>query len=475
VIRRLPGLALAILVLAGCLPQSKSHQGLMPPKAAARQTATATHLSLTIVPPASPQPSRTPYPPSGFLEPGILATAWSTTTPVPPPAEAIPLPAHGIGILLLGSDRRSGESFRTDTLVYLLIDPDQPSALMLSIPRDLYVYIPGFSMGRINTAWDLGSTGGYPGGGFGLLADTLRYNLGLRADYFALVEMDGFRQLISDLGGIDVSVACPYTDWHLKQPELPPDDPANWALYTQPAGVSHMDAEQALWYARSRLKSSDFDRGRRQQEMLRAMLDGILRIGAIQRLPELYGDLTQTVLTDLSLEQLARLGPLAVRLRTATIRSRFIGRDEVTSWQVPESGAQVLLPKPEPIRRLLLQAMQPESAAADAPPNQVVIINRSGHADWGELAAERLGYAGISAVQLPDDGPPQDRTQWLDHQTASPSLRQRLLQVMGPQDTLITAPAASPAGYGFTVILGSDYQPCFDPTRDGFQLLPPGP
>jgi LCP family protein required for cell wall assembly len=445
----------------------------MPAKAAPRQPATATRLALTIVAPAF-RPGSTPLPPPGFLVPGSLATARSTTTPIPPPVEALPLPGHGTGILLLGSDRRSGESFRTDTLIYLLIDPDQPSALMLSIPRDLYVYIPGFSMARVNTAWDLGATSGYPGGGFGLLADTLRYNLGLRADHYALVEMDGFRQLISDLGGIDVSVACPYTDWRLKRPDLEPSDPASWVLYTQPAGIGHMDAELALWYARSRLKSTDFDRGRRQQEVLRAMLHAMLRVGAVQRLPGLYGDLTQIVMTDLSLDQLVALGPLAARLRTASIRSRFIGQDEVTSWVVPESGAQVLLPRPDPIRRLLLQALRGDNLTPDAPARQVGIINRSGHPDWGELAAERLGYAGISAVQLPDEGALQDRTEWLDYQTASPDLRQRLLQAMGPQAPLIRAPSTSSSGYGFTLILGSDYQPCFDPTRDGFQLLPSG-
>ena len=101
---------------------------------------------------------------------------------------------------------------------------------MISIPRDLWVYIPTVGMDRINTAYEYG-IGNYPGGGAALLRDTIAYNLGLRIDHMAMVDFSGFSKIVDTLGGIDVPVACPYTDWRLIDPSYDPNDPNNWAEY----------------------------------------------------------------------------------------------------------------------------------------------------------------------------------------------------------------------------------------------------
>ncbi|PIZ25178.1 MAG: hypothetical protein COY47_07400, partial [Chloroflexi bacterium CG_4_10_14_0_8_um_filter_57_5] len=222
---------------------------------------------------------------------------------------------------LLGSDTRGGRSFRTDTIVIAALRPKSGQVTLISIPRDLWVYVPSYGMQRVNTAYEFGDINHYPGGGPASLKDTLLYNLGIRIDHLAMVDFDGFRQIVDTLGGVDVPVACAYTDWHLIDPSYDPYNENNWSLYTVGPGVVHMDGDLSLWYARSRKKSSDFDRGRRSQEVLRAIYSRALQAGVITKIPQLYNDLNYAVTTDLGLPDLLQLAPLALHLTNADISS----------------------------------------------------------------------------------------------------------------------------------------------------------
>ena len=148
-----------------------------------------------------------------------------------------------VNFLLIGSDRRPGGSFRTDTMVIAMLRPKEGQVSMISIPRDLWVYIPTSGNQRINTAYQYGEIYGYAGGGPGLLKDTILYNLGIQIDHTAMVEFTGFQHIIDTLGGIDVPVACPYTDWRLIDPSYDPNYEDNWWLYTVGPGVVHMDGD----------------------------------------------------------------------------------------------------------------------------------------------------------------------------------------------------------------------------------------
>ena len=114
-----------------------------------------------------------------------------------------------VNFLLIGSDQRHGASFRTDTMVVVILRPNEGQVSLISIPRDLWVSIPGEGNQRINTAYEQGELDGYPGGGSELLKATIQYNLGIRIDHTAFVDFDGFRQIVDTLGGVDVPVSCP--------------------------------------------------------------------------------------------------------------------------------------------------------------------------------------------------------------------------------------------------------------------------
>jgi LCP family protein required for cell wall assembly len=280
----------------------------------------------------------TPSPTASWGEfPGpIVAPAL----PIPPPIAPLPQPEGQIHILLLGSDQRPASGgFRTDTIVLLTINPEEDTAHLTSFPRDLYVYIPGWTMQRINTA--------HPRGGFELLRQTFQYNFGIDPDYFVLINFWGFEQGIDSLGGILVNSARPMTDHR--------DD---YGDYTVPAGQVWMDGETALWYVRARYATSDFDRARRQQEVLIAAFNQLISLNALARVPELYNLYNDSVVTNLDLEDSALLLPTATRISTdsSKIRSFFIGGGQGYAYTIPSTGAWVFVPNRDAVMAIIREA-----------------------------------------------------------------------------------------------------------------------
>lgn len=404
------------------------------------------------------------FDPNAILPTQRAPTSFSVPSSAPAPARIL-TDYETVTFLLLGSDQRRPKQtyFRTDTIIIAALRPKNRQVSLISIPRDLYVYIPTVGMDRINTAYEYGIMYRYPGGGRALLADTILYNLGVRIDHFAIVDFDGFRKIVDTLGGIDVPVACPYTDWRLISPDLNPNDPNNWHLYTVQPGLVRMDGDLALWYARSRSKSSDFDRARRSQEVLRALYRRVRSPDVFGKIPELYSALHSSVTTDLGLQDLLHLTPLALQMTNADIRSYYIGRGYVSAWTTP-GGAYVLQPNREAIQALLEQALAPRATEPQMPKIKIEIRNGTPNEDWEHLAAERLNYAGYETSLAPADRRDYERTLLYDL-TASPDPKRvnALLNLLGlPPEAVRWNPSQGEVSY--LLVLGSDYQPCFNPT-----------
>jgi polyisoprenyl-teichoic acid--peptidoglycan teichoic acid transferase len=429
-------------------------------------------------PDGNPQPSSTPIPPTIFptvtlnltLTPdfgGVLPGTLTPTLYIIPDGSITPMPAltdaETVTFLLLGSDVPLGQPFRTDSIVVAAIRPKLGQVTLISIPRDLWVYIPTHGMDRINTAFENGALNGYPGGGAALLRDTIQYNLGIRIDHTAIVDFNGFKRIIDTMGGIDVPVYCSYTDWRLKAPDLYVEDENNWALFTVGPGVVHMDGDLALWYARSRKKSSDFDRGRRQQEVLRSIYGRGLQLNIITKIPQLYNDLSSTVQTDVGLSTLLDLAPLALHLSNADIRSFYISPPLVTSWTTP-GGASVQVPDGNAIRNMLTNALSPSRKSEKMEALVIEIWNGTQNGGWDALAGERLNYAGYETKLAPADRLDHSQTLLYDVSPDQDASRAAsLLAILGlPASALVAAP-----GYredvAYVLIVGTDYQPCFKP------------
>jgi LCP family protein required for cell wall assembly len=185
-----------------------------------------------------------------------------------------------INILLLGTDDRPDEQGppRTDTIILLTLDPQTNTAGMLSLPRDLWVPIPGFDFNaKINTAYGLGETR-TDGGGAQLVMDTVSQLIGRPIDYYVRINFQGFVQTIDLIGGIDVMVQKTIHD-----EEYPTADYGMETFHLE-AGQQHLDGETALKFARTRHGDDDYGRARRQQEVIRAMADKVLRADMIASL-----------------------------------------------------------------------------------------------------------------------------------------------------------------------------------------------
>jgi LCP family protein required for cell wall assembly len=413
-----------------------------------------------------PPPTETPLP---TIDPNILANTLVpfSTIEASGGSQVLNNGQETVNFLLIGSDRRPGGSFRTDTMVIAILRPNEGQVSLISIPRDLWVSIPEWGNQRINTAYQHGVSVGYPGGGPGLLKDTILYNLGIRIDHTAMVEFDGFRQIVDTLGGVDVPVSCPYTDWRLIDPSYDPFNENNWHLYTTGPGVVHMDGDLALWYARSRQRSSDFDRGRRQQEVLRALFTQALQAGILTRIPELYNNLRSTVETDLGLGDILQLALYAPKMTNADIRSYYIRPPYVSSW-ITESGAYVLLPNEVDLQQMLTEAMSPSTQIVEKQAVVIDVMNGTAIEGYETLAATRLNYAGYETHIVPSDRQDYAYSVLIDKTTAQDySQSDLILNVMGMlPGSIVSSPDPNSKSH-YLLILGYDYEPCFSPEKMG--------
>lgn len=252
-------------------------------------------------------------------------------------------PEGQVNILLLGSDARPDEGgFRTDIIVWVSLNPKDGFVSAVSFPRDLFVFIPGYGENRINVA--------FPRGGFDLLADTFEVNFGIRPDHYLLVDFNGFKTVINNLGGITVE-----TEKNLSDTCATWINPNGWCSVGP--GPVHMNGEVALWYARSRYSTNDVERTRRAQEVIKAIFKRMMSLDIIVKVPELYNAYTTYVETDIKLSDVLALLPLASDInQNGDIRSYIIGYDHAYDWMTMQ-GAQVLVPDYDRIREVMVEAL----------------------------------------------------------------------------------------------------------------------
>ena len=238
-------------------------------------------------------------------------------------------------VLLLGTDDspERGAVGRTDTIILTTIIPTRPYIGMLSIPRDLWVNVPGVGEQRINTAYFFAEAG-ENGAGQQAAMQTIRENFGLPVSYYALVHMYGLVGAVDALGGVDLRLNSPLGDWD--------------------AGTYHVDGAQALEFVRERSSSDDFSRMNRTQILILAIAGRALQPDSWARLPRFVYSALQAVDTNIPIWQIPRLAFTLVRAPLFGIDSRVISREMVIPFQT-SAGAQVLAPNWDAINPILLE------------------------------------------------------------------------------------------------------------------------
>jgi LCP family protein required for cell wall assembly len=281
---------------------------------------------------ATPAPTPTVAPPLPTLPPPP-PTPTPSPTPEPPPFTL----RETDNLLLLGTDRRPGwTNWRTDSMMVVGIDHEYGRAAVLSIPRDLYVNVPGYGQARINQVDYLGEeTLKVEGGGPALLSQVISDTLGISTNHWVRIELKGFEQMVDALGGVDVHLDCPFY-------ELIYDlDEQAWTFYELPAGNVHMNGLTAYRYVTLRYVESDFGRSRRQRQFLWALRDKAIDTDLILRVPELWRAFNQTFSTDLSLLDMIQLARFGISIKPYNVRSAALTEKELERY-ITRGGADVL-------------------------------------------------------------------------------------------------------------------------------------
>ena len=329
----------------------------------------------------------------------VLETA-NTVPEVPGLTPTTPGGGDSITFLVIGSDSREGlddlQYFgpvggqRADVIMLVKVHPDEDRAQILSLPRDLWVEIPGHGTNKINAAYALG--------GASLMVDTVAAFSDIPINHYVEVDFVGFRALVDEIGG--VTVDFPY----------PARDPKSGLGVG--AGLQRLDGSEALAYARSRtyqeqrngrwvsVDGGDFGRTRRQQQLIFAILSELKRPSTITE----AGSIVRAFASHLTIDQaLAQGSIIEMAFRMRGIASGNIEAVTLPGVTATRGEASVVLPD-EPEAGQVLAALRvgaPLVASGDGP-MRVTVLNGNGVAGSANAWSEHLAARGFEIADVGD-------------------------------------------------------------------------
>ncbi len=289
----------------------------------------------------------------------------ATDTAVPTPTTA---PLCGgppvMTVLALGIDGNENYLYGlSDVIRVVRVDFVKPKVTVLAMPRDLWVEIPeieepyGITHGKLNQAYFYGTPGmGYydgPGAGAGLLARTLDLNFDLLVDHYGAVSMQTFVKMVDAVGGIDIYLPTDVDG-------TPVDDKTEDMGYFD-AGQQHFTGDQALRFSRIRKRYNAFTRTSNQNMVLCALKDKVTSPAVVPKIPQIINAFQDSILTDLSPEQLAQLACLVPKLDSENLIFTTIPEDLLSPGRVysPQQKAETYVLKADynEIRAVINQFM----------------------------------------------------------------------------------------------------------------------
>jgi LCP family protein required for cell wall assembly len=284
----------------------------------------------------------------------LLAALWATSQATEGPANWLGVTqARPPSILLLGIDRRADETgpTRSDSMILLGSQAEGSGVALLSIPRDLWVNIPGVGDQRINTALFFGYDPDDASAGPRLAMRTVQQELRRPVDRFVQLDFATFVRAVDALGGIEVDVPAPIVDT-----EYPTPDYSVTTIRFDP-GPQAMNGERALVYVRTRHSDGDFSRSVRQLQVLQALAAKAIQPATWPRLPELYRVLNEGVVTNLAPSDGPGLLQLASALASGEVKAATL--EEATTPSITPGGAWVLLPNGRAIEQIVTELFGP--------------------------------------------------------------------------------------------------------------------
>lgn len=235
--------------------------------------------------------------------------------------ESITTSVEGVcNILLIGQDSRSdGDTGRSDTMILLSINQNTNQMSMVSLMRDTYVEIPGYTARKLNAAYSLG--------GVSLLDETIAQNYGVVIDYNVAIDFEGFIDVIDTLGGVDIELTEAEVNY------LSGGENGEYEAYLRGGvstdlvvGMNHLDGETALDYARIRKIDSDFSRTARQRKLITAVFEE-MKGESILSLLQVYDAIADNLATDMTTTQIISIAASAYMIADAGLNSYSLPQD----------------------------------------------------------------------------------------------------------------------------------------------------
>jgi LCP family protein required for cell wall assembly len=374
--------------------------------------------------------------------------------------------AGRVTVLLLGLDYRDwekGEKYsRSDTMILLTLDPLTKTAGILSIPRDMWVGIPGFQHGKINTAYYLGDAYKLPGGGPALAVKTVESFIGVPINYYAQVDFQSFVRIIDEIGGIKIDIPKKITI------DLEGTGPKTKKVLKP--GEQVLPGAYALAYARNRYsEGGDFDRAERQQQVIMAIKRRITEFDLLPMLiaksPKLYEELSSGIRTNLSLDQAIQLAALAKSIPDENIERGVLGKGFILFATSPD-GLSILIPLPDKIHEMrddifastgVLNPGTPGDSQQkmQAEGSKLTILNGSGITDLEARVSTWLSESGAIIGQTGQADQIYPYTTIIDH-TGNPFTVKYLVDTLGINPYRILSEFDPNSATDVELILGRD-------------------
>jgi LCP family protein required for cell wall assembly len=347
-------------------------------------------------------------------------------------------------------------------MILVTLDPVTMRGGVLSIPRDLWVHIPGYTENRINTAHMLGDAYQHPGGGPALAVETVEYNLGVEIDYYVRFNFQAFVELVDRIGGIDVVVPEDIVD-----PLYPDYNYGYDPLYIS-AGPHHFFGEEALKYARTRHSTGgDFDRARRQQQVITAIFDRVTSFNLLPQLaiqaPDILNILENSVKIDpkLQLDEVIALANLGTQVDLDNISFRVID-ESCTLFKVTPDEMMILVPLRDKIREVRdevfnLNSNNGQQDTVEEEEASVSVLNGTTTSGLAYSTSQYLTANGIRITSY-DNADRQDYdTSLLILNREKPLTAIKLLSLLDLPQSVVVNGANPTAQYDVVLILGEDY------------------
>lgn len=284
-------------------------------------------------------------------------------------------PGQPVTFLIIGSDTRGKDNGRADTIIVAKLYPQKERVILISIPRDYRVEIPGFGKRKINSAYALG--------GAKLMIETVANYLDIEINHYAVIDFKGFKKIVDALGGVTVNV----------EKRLYERGHSNVNLYP---GVQRLNGNQALAFVRFRHdREGDFGRIRRQQEFIKALFEEFLTPAAVPKYPRIANIVAENLETDMSINELVGYARLYARFKNKDIQTIMLPGETKNI-----NGVSFVIPDEEKVRIIMDTIKKyerlPKASELMDPSNITVrVLNGSGAkglANAGTSYAKDLGF-----------------------------------------------------------------------------------